>query len=137
MPRTRAILLLACLACRTTTTSTPANTTNVTASHTAPVEAWELWDADARLGSIVRYEGTGPGRKGFFGVRDVDGQDLGMIDLQGRAWRYRPHRREPEWLGTGTILKGARLVLGGGAASHLVEIELETLDGAGYRPPAR
>jgi hypothetical protein len=60
-----------------------------------------------------------------------------MIDLQGRAWRYRPHRREPEWLGTGTILKGARLVLGGGAASRMVEIGLEKLESESYRQPPR
>ena len=100
-------------------------------------EGWELWEADALLGSVVRYAARERAGSGFFGVRDVHGQDLGMIDLRGRAWRYRPHRREPEWLGTGTILKGARLILGGGAASRLVEIELGTLADEGQRKPAR
>ena len=34
-------------------------------------------------------------------------QDLGMIDTLGRAWRYRPHTREAEWLTTGTVVQGA------------------------------
>ena len=127
MLRPLLLLPLVCCACRTTTTSTPANSDVVEIARTEALQAWELREGTVVLGSVVRYADRARPELAFFGVRDVDGHDLGMIDRQGRAWRYRPHRREPEWLGTGTILKGARLILGGGAGSALAEIELAEL----------
>lgn len=122
------ILLACCLAaCRTTTTSMPAGASEIRATHTLPVRGWELWDGDVQLGSLVRFEEPGHPERAFFSVRDTGRQDLGLIDLQGRAWRYRAHEREPEWVGSGTVLRGARAILGGGAASRLVEVELESL----------
>jgi hypothetical protein len=122
-------------ACRTTTTSAPARSSDLRAAHMVPVGAWELWDADEKLGSVVRFEEREPSSRGFYSVLDLGLQDLGLIDLQGRAWRYRAHERESEWVGSGTVLRGARAILGGGAASRLVEVELEKLvPGAGRTP---
>jgi hypothetical protein len=122
-------IVLACglAACRTTTTSVPANSAELRATRTVPVRAWELWDGDVKLGSVVRFEEPGHPDRAFFSVRDLGLQDLGLVDLQGRAWRLRAHERESEWVGTGTVLRGARAILGGGAASRLVEVELAKL----------
>jgi hypothetical protein len=125
MLRSLLLILVSCGACRTTTTSSPAESSGVAVARAVAVRAWELWDAGTLLGSVVRYEEPGRPDRAFFGVRDDDHQDLGMIDHQGRAWRYRAHQREPEWVGTGTVLKGARSILGGSAASRLVEIGLQ------------
>lgn len=118
------ILLGALGACRTTTTSAPVHASEAVVTRSVPVEAWELREREAVLGTILRYVETGRSARTFFLARDREGHELGMIDAQGRAWRYRPHRRDPEWVGTGTVLRGGRSILGGGAASELVPIEL-------------
>jgi hypothetical protein len=122
--RSLAILLVALAACRTTTESAPAHASEAIVSRALPVEAWELREQGGALGTVLRYVETGDSARSFFSVRDPAGHELGMIDAQGRAWRYRPHRREPEWVGTGTVLRGARAILGGGTASALAPIEL-------------
>ena len=118
------LLAASAVACRTTTTSAPVHASEAVVTRSMPVEAWELREGDAVLGTVVRYVETGANARTFFLARDGDGHELGMIDAQGRAWRYRPHRREPEWVGTGTVLRGARSILGGGAASGLAAVEL-------------
>jgi hypothetical protein len=45
-------------------------------------------------------------------VQNVLQQELGRIDGLGRAWRHEPHEREPLWVGTGTVIEGARAILG-------------------------
>lgn len=125
--RTLSLLLFAAAACRTTTTSSPPGADNVFVTRTNAVRAWELWEGGKCLGSTVRYADPHHLGQGFFSVRNRDQQDLGMIDIEGRAWRYRPHQREPEWIGTGTVLEGARRILDAGERAELIEIGLEML----------
>jgi hypothetical protein len=43
-------------------------------------------------------------------VQNRWGQDLGLVDSLGRAWRYRAHQ-EPAWVGSGTVLQGIGWIL--------------------------
>lgn len=43
-------------------------------------------------------------------VQNLFGQDLGLVDSLGRAWRYRAHE-EALWLGSGTIEEGVGWIL--------------------------
>jgi hypothetical protein len=82
----------------------------------------------------VRFEDESAPEHTFFSVRNERHQELGMIDRLGRAFRYRPHERDPEWLGTGTVLDGTRRILGAGTA--LVEVERAGAgDADGSAPP--
>jgi|SoiMethySBSTD1v2_1073268.scaffolds.fasta_scaffold69700_3 hypothetical protein len=124
-----ALLLLPLLlaACRTTQTSERSGPTSVALTRAEPVRAWELWQEGKLLGVLVRFEDTADARRAFYSVRNREGQEIGLVDLDGRAWRHRPHESRPEWLGTGTVIEGSRRILGGSAQSQLVEVELEKL----------
>ena len=121
------LLLIAAAACRTTSTSRAPRPDSVPITRTAPTKAWELWDAGRCLGSLVRFEEPSNPRRAFYSVRNREGQELGLVDLDGRAWRYRPHESVPQWVGTGTVLEGARRILDGTAAAELVEVGVGTL----------
>lgn len=124
----RFALIALCLlsACRTTTRSLPPNSDSAIVMRTSPVRAWELLDAGKRLGSVVRYES--PDRaQAYFSVRNEHGQELGIVDVEGRAWRYRAHQREPDWLLTGTVVQGARAILESSPRAELLDIALESL----------
>lgn len=122
-------------ACRTTISSTIPGETNPVITHTLPVRAWELWEDGQRLGVVVRYEDPSHPETAFFSVRNISQQELGMIDTQGRAWRHRPHQREPDWLGTGTVLSGARRILASSERAELIEVELGKLQVPGAADP--
>lgn len=76
-----------------------------------PRAAWQVTDGETECGFVLRFEATEDGRV-FHSVRNVWNQELGLVDADGRAWRYRPHGREPEWLGTGPVGQGAARILG-------------------------
>jgi hypothetical protein len=120
-------LLVPIAACRTTSTSHAPGPDSVAITRAAPVRAWELWESGRCLGSMVRFEETGNAARAFYSVRNREGQEIGMVDLQGRAWRYRARESEPEWLGTGTVIEGARRILDGTPSADLVEVDLRRL----------
>lgn len=92
-----------------------------------PVRAWEVLEAGVTRGYLVRFREAGSER-GYYMVRNPAQQDLGMVDLLGRAWRYRAHE-ETEWLGSGTVLGGARRILGlESGVGDLREVALDRLD---------
>jgi hypothetical protein len=91
------------------------------------VFAWEVREADRVLGYVVRFETGEAKSKTYYSVRNEHRQELGLVDADGRAWRYRAHQREPEWLGTGTIVKGVRLILDASASAQLVATDLARL----------
>lgn len=93
-------------------------------SHAA--RAWELVQDGRVVGVVVEFE-ENAGERHFFSVRNPDQQELGMVDEHGRAWRFVPHSDEPEWLGTGTVLEGARRVLQLDPEAAAFEVGLETL----------
>lgn len=95
--------------------------------HAMPQEAWQVVDGGRVLGFVVRYETTGADNKAYFSVRNEHQQELGVVDADGRAWRYRAHQRESEWLGSGTVENGARSILAGSAGTQLVPVALDRL----------
>jgi hypothetical protein len=115
------------VACRTTTTSSPPNLSTAVVVRVMPHEAWQVVDGDQVVGWVVRYETAVAGDRAYFSVRNEHQQELGVVDLDGRAWRYRAHQREPEWLGTGTIAGGARGILSTSEKAQLVPVALERL----------
>lgn len=81
--------------------------------------SWRVTSDGELVGFVRRYatrpdDQAAPGEAGvgpWFAVQNPWSQELGMIDELGRAWRLRPHRSGPEWVGTGTIVDGVAEVL--------------------------
>ncbi len=116
-----------CSACRTTSTSHVPGPSSIEVTQTTPVRAWEMWEAGRCLGSVVRFEERGNEERAFYSVRNREGQEIGIVDLHGRIWRYRAHASESEWLGTGTVFEGALKILGGSPAGAPVEVDVRRL----------
>jgi hypothetical protein len=127
-----ALCLVALAGCRTTSQTTSAIASEAVVSTGSVSGLWQVVDDGRTVGFLVRFEDAAAPGHTFFSVRNERHQELGMIDRLGRAFRYRPHEREPEWLGTGTVLDGTRRILGAGTA--LEEVEWA---GAGGVPTAR
>lgn len=138
-PNVMCLLLLGLApgACRTATTESSTNTQDAIVTRTLAVRAWEVWDRSGCLGSVVRYEDLADPARAFYAVRNPDQQDLGIVDLEGRAWRYLPHQRDPDWLGTGTVLQGTTRILGGDASCKLREVPVESLSRRSAAAPVR
>jgi hypothetical protein len=97
-----------------------------TATAAEAVRAWEIvLDGEVR-GRVIEFAELG-GERGFHSVRNARHQELGMIDDLGRSWRYQPHADEPDWLGTGTVLEGARAILNLPESAEGFEVPLATL----------
>lgn len=105
----------------------PINLDSAMALHADPVRAWEVQDNGHPAGTLVRYADADHPERGFFSVRNLEQQVLGIVDLQGRAWRYRPHEHDPEWLGTGTVAQATSWILGCSEGCVLVEVPLDSL----------
>jgi len=122
-------LFLAALAggCRTTVTNSPPGLANAVVTHFEPVRAWDVVDGTRHAGSIVRFQDPDREGRAWYSVRNEHRQEVGIVDVDGRAWRYRPHEREPEWLGTGTVLASAGRILAAGPAATLVEVDVEEI----------
>ena len=115
---------LALLGCRTTRTVEPAGAANARAQQLSPSRTWQVLEHGEPRGMVVMFESaaeTGLPRSLFYSVQNERRQELGMIDALGRAWRYEVHEREARWLSTGTVLDGARAILGVDATAELVE----------------
>jgi len=113
-----ALVGAALLGCVETRTHHPVGSGEVVALQRVPlVAAWDVVDHDRPVGSVARFESAGGDL--VFVVRNVDGQDLGLVDGAGRIWRRRPHAPD-ELLGAGTLEDGARRVLEASAAARLV-----------------
>lgn len=118
-------MLLAALvpACRTTTSTLPPSPQQIAATHSIATAAWELRDGATVLGRVLRMDTVEAPPRTVFVVENREGQDLGLVDSLGRAWRYRAHEREPDWVATGTVVQGARAILGASERAELVEID--------------
>lgn len=93
--------------------------------------AWRALADGELVGRVVLFCDHGDAGGGFFSVRNAWSQDLGIIDDLGRAWGYRPHHEEAEWLGTGTVSEGVSRILGH-EECVLVETALPTTVGAAH-----
>lgn len=83
---------------------------------------WELRSGGEPLGFVVQFQEAGRASDSLYVVRNSWNQDLGLIDGLGRAFRYLPHHEEPAWVGSGTVLAGARLILDVALPCALVEV---------------
>jgi len=144
MPRRRTLGLslafaAAIAACRTTSTTRAPGPESVEITQAAPARAWELWSAGRYLGAVVRFEERVDPARFFYSVRNREGQEMGIVDLHGRAYRYRAHARDSEWLGTGPVFDGARRILDSTDAPQAVEVDVarlqEILSGIGATRP--
>jgi hypothetical protein len=112
---------LSLCACRTTSHSVPAGGLDAVVTRARRTQSWEAREDGTARGYVVRHETREQPVRFFFLVQSLQRQDLGMIDAQGRAWRYRPHASEPDWLVSGTVAHGAAAILGCSAPVELVE----------------
>ncbi len=104
-------LIALATACRVTTTERILEPEPVAIARGAAARTWDVVAAGAPIGRVVLFEAEERPGEPVFVVQDGLGHDLGMVDALGRAWRYRPHQREAEWLGTGTVVQGAGWIL--------------------------
>ena len=97
-------------ACKTTEVHRPfAQAREAAVVRTAPQSAgWNVLRNGELAGSAVLFSGEDDGT---YVVRDAWGQDLGLIDSLGRAWRFAPHETEAEWVGTGSVQEGVAQIL--------------------------
>ncbi|MBI5361730.1 MAG: hypothetical protein HZA53_01035, partial [Planctomycetes bacterium] len=109
-------------ACRTTSATAPAGLREVTATRAKLMQSFEVRSRAVLAGYVLRYASDEEPPRTYFVVRNREHQDLGLVDALGRAWCYRAHEREPEWITTGTVLQGARAILGVEADVVLVEL---------------
>lgn len=91
-----------------------------------PLAAWEAVHAGAAIGVVVRFGRAGSPTETWFSVRNAHGQELGMIDRLGRAFRFRPEA-QAQWLGSGTVAEGVARLLVPAGPLELVEVPLATL----------
>jgi hypothetical protein len=73
--------------------------------------SWQVLHQDEVVGTVVAFREVGLPDDALYVVRNPYGQDLGLIDALGRAYRYLPHHKEPAWVGSGTVLLGAERIL--------------------------
>lgn len=119
-------LLSLALGCQTRIERLPAGSHEIAPAYSQPLRAWELVKDARVVGVIVEFDG-GDHRRRFYSVRNAWHQELGLVDAAGRAWRYRPHEREADWLGTGTVVEGAARVLGVDGEIELFDVRVGAL----------
>ncbi|MBK7642414.1 MAG: hypothetical protein IPJ19_05110 [Planctomycetes bacterium] len=126
LPAALLCAVLATPSCTTESHSERPGPKSVVVTMTVPTRAFEVRDDGRLAGSLLLYADPKHRGTGYYSVRNPQGQVLGMVDLDGRAWRYRIHEEQPEWLGTGTVVEGARRILGTSALARLEETQLPT-----------
>lgn len=106
---------------------------NAVITRTEAVRAWIVMDGNESVGTVVMYakaENLDDPTQQFYSVRNSLHQELGTVDGLGRAWRFVPHQRDPDWTTSGSVVQGARAILGAGSDAELVEVSLEELGSA-------
>lgn len=116
-----------CAACRTTATQVPVNMESAVVLRATAVSAWRVEDEGALAGYVVRFDAPEREDRSYFSVRNEHRQEIGLVDRDGRAWRYRAFVRDAEWVGTGTVRSGVRTILGTSERTRLVSIPVEQL----------
>ena len=137
LPKNSILVALASTAlfsCTTTTTNGPVSAPSAALSHLPAVRGWLVVERGQPAGSIVSYRSESESSI-LYAVRNRWNQDIGKIDSVGRAWRHTPHE-EDQLLRTGTVLDGAKLILGLSQNSELEEKPLEALQSAVTRRSA-
>lgn len=130
----RLILPLLCLvlaipsfACQTRVSRTQVPAEAVPMASALPTRAFELVERGRVVGIVVEFVELRGDRR-FFSVRNELQQELGLVDQDGRFWRYRAHGEEDaEWIGSGTVLLGAIRILEADEGCEMFEVGLELL----------
>ena len=130
MYRLLPICLVLIAGCRTTVVERLAQAPVVQVQRTAAARSWDVVADGKVMGRVVLFGDGGDPGSAVYMVQNTFSQDLGMIDGLGRAWRYRPHEEQAQWVTTGTVSEGAAGILGSGPSCRLVETSL-------LRDPAR
>ena len=124
--------ILSMCGCRTTLTDEPAGMWLAQPAQLDLVRAWRVVEQGRTRGIVVQFETadepSAPTHH-YYSVRNALEQELGSIDAQGRAWRFEVHQRDARLVATGTVLDGARAILGLEGASQLVEEPVDLLRG--------
>jgi len=108
-------------ACRTTRTLQPAGLGDGVVQRATLMGSWDVHARGQLCGHLQRFETEEEPPRFFFHVQNLEHQDLGLVDAQGRAWRYRPHAREADWVATGTVAAAVAAILGVDGPVELVE----------------
>jgi hypothetical protein len=116
------LLLAGASACRTTRTETPPDLGSMTATRSLVTKRWEVREEGELRGLVLELTSQEDAPRIFFLVQNGEQQDLGIVDALGRAWRYRAHAREPDWVSTGTVSQGTRAILGLGPTAEMVAL---------------
>ena len=121
------LILGPCLlgSCITRTTSKP-DFGHAEARQADPVGAWRVLEGGQVRGYVVRFVEERGSQVVLTSVRNVHNQDMGWIDDEGRAWRYRLHG-DPDWVGTGSVLQGTRWILGLDVGAELEPTDIKDL----------
>jgi hypothetical protein len=117
--------VLALVACRTERTIAPAGLAAARPLLLTPQRTWRVVEGGELAGLVVRLapaDDRERASKHLYSVRNPLHQELGVVDGLGRAWRHELHAAEPRWVATGTLLEGARAILGAGASAELLEL---------------
>jgi hypothetical protein len=121
--------MAACLAaCATTSTRSPAGGSVAVVEQAQAVRRMVVVHAGRQLGELVRFEAASQGHGDYWSVRNRHGQELGLVDGLGRAWRRRAHA-QPEWLATGTVEEGTRAILSAPLDSELIPAPMDNPGG--------
>ncbi len=118
------------LACQTQVRQMDRPNPDANISYLVARRAWEVVVAGEVVGSVVEFEEP-DGERSYFSVRNSRHQELGLVDVHGRAWRFHAHQDAPEWLGTGTVQEGAEGILELVLPPEMYEISLELLSATG------
>jgi hypothetical protein len=68
-------------------------------------------DGQSPRGFVVLFEASNSPQEAVYVVRNLYQQDLGIVDAWGRAFRYQPHEDDPEWVGSGSVIRGVQQIL--------------------------
>ncbi|MCA8978614.1 MAG: hypothetical protein H6831_16610 [Planctomycetes bacterium] len=121
------LLPLALAACVSESVERPVGMDLAQPTVSRAVEAWEVVDHGRVIGTVVVFEVESRGGERFFQVRNAHQQDVGMVDAEGRWWRFEPHVARPVWLGSGTIQDGVCEILGVPTETPFFDVPIETL----------
>jgi hypothetical protein len=91
------------------------------------VEAWEVVAEGRVVGTVVIFEVESRDGERFYQVRNPHQQELGMVDAEGRWWRFEPHAARATWLGTGTVREGICEILAVPEETPFFEVAIATL----------
>ena len=138
MRRLATLLLLGALAgCVTERTYSPIDAGSAQGWRTVPETAWCVRGADGALaGYLVQFGAAGGSAPCYFSVRNALHQELGTLDSSGRAWRFAPHAREAQFLGSGDARSGAARILGSSGPVELVPASLDEIQAGADAGPA-